>query len=200
MTQVFVLVLKNATEKQIRAGNQKVCPVHYNLVQYMMKWPTESGVMWHIFSRSLMLNTNKSKCSRSCRKRCFHYRAGDVVLTQEDLIHSQFRLVIIDVLNCNVDSNKWLQTYKGETKKSTWLATVMHVCCSGWVCNLVYCSPDSSRSVLLTGKVFKREAWDFSVSCLQGFFRANACYKIKTCSLTFMTWRNLFLMHMSHSI
>lgn len=36
----------------------------------------------------------------------FYYRASDVILTQDDLIHSQFRLVVIDILNCDVNFDK----------------------------------------------------------------------------------------------
>lgn len=43
------------------------------------------------------------------------YCISDVVLTEEDLIHGQFGLVIVDVLNCNVNLHKGIQTCRGET-------------------------------------------------------------------------------------
>lgn len=46
----------------------------------------------------------------------FSDRISDVVLTDKDLIHYQFRLVVINVLNYNVNFHKRLQTYGEETK------------------------------------------------------------------------------------
>lgn len=45
----------------------------------------------------------------------FSHRAGSVVLTHKDVFSHQFRFVVIDVLNDNVNFNKRLQTCGGQT-------------------------------------------------------------------------------------
>lgn len=85
-------------------------------------WPCLNGFLKHGFflahfivasntfytSQDQWLNSGESGLVITC----FNYRAGDVGLAQEDLVHGQLRFVVIDVLNCNVDFHKGLQSYK----------------------------------------------------------------------------------------
>lgn len=48
---------------------------------------------------------------------CFSYHANGVTLAEEDLVHDQLGFVVVDVLNCNVDFHKWLESYKETTAR-----------------------------------------------------------------------------------
>lgn len=48
-----------------------------------------------------------------------NYRSGHVVLTEEDLVRNQFWLVVVDVLHCDVDLHKGLQTYRRQVERTS---------------------------------------------------------------------------------
>lgn len=88
-------------------------------------WKQMGSNKEYIWSQSLSVVTLLSSCMqynkfKSCNKLCFNYRASNVVLTQEDIIHNQLRLIIIDVHNCNVNFDKWLQACR-QGVNTTWL-------------------------------------------------------------------------------